>query len=85
MPVTTLDYVLLNDSNQAFVAKLGPKINFWACLWLLQGPRHIAQPCLTTQRLILFLIFYLQTPRDSSGPINFWIELPQGYMLVTSG
>jgi len=31
-PVMTLDCVLLKDNNWAFVARLGPEINFRACL-----------------------------------------------------
>jgi hypothetical protein len=69
-------YVLLKNSNWAFVAGLGPETNFWACLWLLQGPHHIAKCWLSTQHLILFLIFCLETPRDSSAPNHFWIEPP---------
>ena len=75
-PVTTLDCVLLKNSNWAFVAGLGPKTNFRACLWWWQGPHHIAKCWLSTQHLILFLIFCLETPRDGSGPIHFWTELP---------
>jgi hypothetical protein len=74
-PVTTLDCVLLKESNQAFVAGLGPEINFRACLWVLQGPHHIAKCLLSIHCLILLLIFCLETPRDGSGPIN-WVEPP---------
>jgi len=75
-PVMTLDFVLLKESNRAFVARLGPEINIRACLWLLQGPHYIAKCWLSTHCLILLLIFCLETPRDSSGPINFWVEPP---------
>ena len=34
-PITTLDCVLLKDKILVFVAKLGPKINSWACLTTL--------------------------------------------------
>jgi hypothetical protein len=71
-PVTTLDCVLLKDRNRAFVAGLGPKINSRSCLWVL----HCAKFWLSTQHLILLLIFCLETPRDGSGPINFWVEPP---------
>ena len=73
-PVTTLDCALLRDSNLVFEVGLGSEINFWACLWVLPGPRHIAKCWLSTRRLILFLIFCLETPRDGAGPTNFWIE-----------
>jgi hypothetical protein len=66
-PVTTLDCVLLKDSNRAFVAGLGPEINFRACVWILQWPRHIAKCWLSTQHLMLLLIFCLETPTDGSG------------------
>ena len=51
-----------NDSNRAFVARLGPEINFPACLCVLPGPRHITKCWLFTRHLILFLIFRLETP-----------------------
>jgi len=63
MPVMTLDCVVLKDSNRVFVARLGPEINF-------RAPRHITKWWLPTQNFILFLIFCLETPWDSSGPIN---------------
>jgi len=83
-PVMTLDFVLLKESNRTFVARLGPEINFRACLWLLQGPHYIAKFWLSTQCLILLLIFCLETPRDSSGPINFWVEPPLPSLLAIS-
>ena len=76
MPVTTLDCVSLKDSDQAFVARLGPKINSRSCLWVLQGPHHITKCQIPTQHFILFLILCLETPWDGSGPINVWIEPP---------
>jgi hypothetical protein len=39
-PITTLDFVLLKDNNQALVAMLGPESSSQACLCVLQGPRH---------------------------------------------
>jgi len=39
-PITTLDFVLLKDNNRALVARLGPEINYQACLCVLQGPHH---------------------------------------------
>jgi hypothetical protein len=39
-PITTLDCVLLKDSNWAFVASLGPEINSQACSCVPQGPPH---------------------------------------------
>jgi len=38
--VTTLDFVLLKDSNRTLVAGLGLEINSEACLEVLHGPRH---------------------------------------------
>jgi len=69
-PNTALDCVLLNDNNQAPVARLGPEINSRACLCVPQGPRHNARCCLSIQCFIFLLIFCLQTPTKSSGPIN---------------
>jgi hypothetical protein len=69
-PITALDCVLLKDSNQASVARVGPEINSWACLCVLQGPRHNARCWFFIQRFIFFLIFCLETPKKGSGPIN---------------
>ena len=69
-PVTTLDCVLFKDSDWAFVAGLRPEINSRASLRVLQTPRHLANCWLSTRCLFLLLIFYLETPRDVSGPIN---------------
>ena len=80
----TLDFVLLKESNQAFVAGLGPEINFRTCLWLLQGPQYIAKCWLSTQCLILLLIFCLETQRKSSGPINFWVGPSLASLLASS-
>jgi hypothetical protein len=63
-PITTLDCVLFKDSNRAPVARLGPKINSRAYLYVLLGPSHNARCCLSTQRFI-FLIFCLETPRKA--------------------
>ena len=69
MPVMTLDCVVLKDSNRVFVTRLGPKINS-------RAPCHITKWWLPTQHFILFLIFCLETPWDSWGNINLWIEPP---------
>jgi len=61
-PMTTLDCVLLKDSNRALVAKLGPEIGSRACLCVLQGPHHITKCWLFMQRFIFLLMFCLQTP-----------------------
>jgi len=83
-PVMTLDCVLLKDSNQVLLAGLGPKINFRPCLWVLQGPCRITKRWLSTQHLILLLIFHLEIPRDGTGPINFWVEPPLVSLSVIS-
>ena len=49
-PMTTLDYVLLNDNNHALVAKFSLEINSRACLRVLQGPCHITKCWLYIQR-----------------------------------
>jgi len=38
--VTALGCVLLKDSNIALAPRVGPKINSWACLWVLPRLRH---------------------------------------------
>jgi len=73
-PITALDCVLLKDNNWAPVARLGPEINYWACLGLPQGPCHNVTCCLSIQRFIFLLIFCLETPQKGSGPINRWPE-----------
>ena len=52
--VATLDCVLLNDSSLVLAVRLGPKINFWACLRVMTRPHHIAIWCLSIQRFIIF-------------------------------
>ena len=64
-PITTLDFVLLKDSNWAPVARLGPEINSRACLCVLQGPRHNVRCCYSIQSFIFLLIFCLETPRKA--------------------
>jgi len=83
-PVMTQDCVILKNSNQAFVAGLRPEISSWTCFWVLQGPCHITKCWFSTQRLILFLIFCLETPRDGSGPTNCWVEPPLASLSVIS-
>jgi hypothetical protein len=56
---------------------------FWACLWVLQGPCHLAKCCLSTQYLIWLLIFCLETPRDGSGTVNFWMEPALGRSAIS--
>jgi hypothetical protein len=69
-PITTLDYVLLKDSSRAPIARFGPEINSRACLCVPQGPCHSARCCIPIQRFIFLLIFCLETPKKSSGPVN---------------
>ena len=69
--VTTLDCVLLKDRSLVFAIGLGPKISFWACLWVLIRPHHTTICSLSLQDFI-FLIFCLGTPKAGSGPTNFW-------------
>jgi hypothetical protein len=48
----------------------GSEINSRACLWVLPRSHHRTQCWLTNQRLILFRISHLETPRAGSGPRN---------------
>ena len=41
--ITTPDCVLLKNKSLAFVARLGPKINSWACLCIVLRPHHLAR------------------------------------------
>jgi hypothetical protein len=74
-PITTLHCVLLKDNNQTLVAWSGPEINSWACLCVLQGPRHNTRCWFSIQHCIFLLIFCLETPKKGSGPTNRWTEL----------
>jgi len=68
-PVTTPDCVLLKGSERAFVAKLGPEINFR----VLQGPRH-----LDNRRLSNVTIDMLpEDPKGRISAINCWVEPPR--------
>ena len=53
-PITTLDCVLLKNSNRAPIARSGPEINSQACLCVLQGPLHNTRCCFSIQRFIFF-------------------------------
>jgi len=75
-PVTALAWVLLKDKNLALAPRLGPEINTRACLWVTPRPRHLAQCWLTNQRLNLFCISHLETPRAGSGPRNLRAKPP---------
>ena len=70
--VTTLYCVLLKDRSLVFAVGLGPKISFWACLWVMIRPHHITICWLSLQDFIFLLIFCLGTPKAGSGPTNFW-------------
>ena len=60
----------IKDNNHALVAKLGPAFNSRACLFVLQGPRHISKFWLSIQRFIFLLMFFLRPPR------GFWPHRP---------
>jgi hypothetical protein len=66
-PVTTLDYVLLNNRNLVLRVGLGPKIIFGACLWLLIRFLHITICWLSIQHWIFFLMFSLEPPKAGSS------------------
>ena len=64
MPITTSDSVLLKNINLVFVERLGPKISFRACLWVLLRLHHI------TKCLLIHTAFYLSfyiLPKDLQG------------------
>jgi len=73
-PITILDCVLLKDNNRALVARSGSEINYWSSLCVLQWPRHNTICCFSMQRFVFLLIFYLETPKNGSGPTNRWTE-----------
>ena len=80
----TLSYVLLKDRNLGLRSWQGPKINSWACLWVLPRPCHHAQCWLTNNCLIFLLIFWLETLKAGSRPMNFVAELPFAILSVVS-
>ena len=69
--MTTLDCILLKDGSLILAVGLGPEISFQAFLWVLIRPHHIVICWLSIQHIIFLLIFYLKTPKVSSGPTNF--------------
>jgi len=66
--------VLLKDNNLVLLVALGPEISFRVCLWVLLGPHHIEKCWFSTQHFIFSFTFCLETPKDGSGPTNFWTE-----------
>jgi len=64
-PITTLDWVLLKDINQALIARSGPETNSQACIRVLQGRHHNTRCWFSIQRFIFLLIFCLQTSRKA--------------------
>ena len=83
-PITTLDCVLLKDNNRALVARSGPEINSWACICVLQGPRHNTRCWFSIQCFIFLLIFWLETPKKGSCPRNLWTEASLASLLAIS-
>ena len=72
-PATTLDCVLLKDSNLTLAPRQDPQISSRACLRVSPSPRHHIQCWLTNQHLIL-PISCLGTPKAGSSPTNFRTE-----------
>jgi len=72
-PVTTLHFVLLKDISLVLAVGLGPDINSRACL----STTKISPPCqmLVIHPWFIFLfMFCLDTPKDGSGPTDYWTE-----------
>ena len=69
--IKTLDYVPLQDNNQALVARSGPEINSRASLCVLQGPRHNKKCWLSILLFIFLLMFCLVT----QGLIQYGLPL----------
>jgi len=72
--VRTLDLFLLKVRNLALVPKLSPEISSRSCLWVSPTPCHFVQCWLANQRLSLFCMSRLETPRAGSGPRNLRAE-----------
>ena len=75
-PVTTLDWILLKDKSFILVPGQGREINSQVCLRVFPRSRQLAQYWLISQRLSLFLISHLETPKAGSGPRNLRAEPP---------
>jgi len=58
-PITTLNCVLLNDNNQAFIDWSGPEINSQDCLCVFQWPHHNTRCWFSIQHFMFLLIFYV--------------------------
>jgi hypothetical protein len=82
-PVTTQDCAVLKYKNLVFVVGLGPEISVWGCFWLLLRLHHITK-CLLSTRFILLFMFCQETPKNSSGPTNFWNETSLASLSVFS-
>ena len=67
----TLDFVPLKDSDQAFVAGLGPEISSQACLLVLIRPCHNAM-CWLPRAIDLFLYALLYAGAGSTN----WQTVP---------
>ena len=70
-PITTLDCILLKDKSLVFVVELGPVASFPACLSIPLRQSQISKCWLSTQPFIFLLIFWVETPKDVSGPKTF--------------
>lgn len=73
-PVTALDCILLKENNLVLAARVGPKISFLACLWVLVRSLHRVMYWSKSHPLILCLIFCLDSPMVGSGPTNWWAK-----------
>jgi len=83
-PITTMDCALLKDNNRALAARPGLEINSWACLCVLQGPRHNIRCCFSIQHFIFLFVFCLETPKKGSGPTKHWTEPSLASLLAIS-
>jgi hypothetical protein len=82
--IIVLDWVLLKGITLVLAPRLGPEFNSRACLWVSPRLCHLAQCWLTNQRLGLFYMSHLETPRAGSGPKNPRLEPPLASSSVIS-
>ena len=69
-PVTTLDWFPLKDRSLTLVLGQGPEISSRSCLTVLPRSCQLTHCWLINQRLSLFLMSLLETPKAGSGPRN---------------
>ena len=72
--ITALDCVQLKENKWALVARLGPEVNSWVCLCVLQGPHQNTKCWLSIQCFFNLPMFCQEIPKKGSGATKLWTE-----------